>query len=164
MSRVAVVIWTLLRVVAAVLLAGWAASHLRLVDHFIGFGLPEWLKPLGVLLLLIGGAIVLLCGGMLSTPGILPTKFVALGPFRYVRNPMSLGAVTMMFGLALLCRSISILLFSAILFLALHGIVVFWEESFLEKRYGESYLRYKHSVNRWLPTFRHRLGGALRRD
>lgn len=50
---------------------------------------------------------------------------------------MSLGLVTTMFGLALFCRSISILLFSAILFFALHGIVVFWEESFLEKRYRE---------------------------
>jgi len=109
----------------------------------------------GDVLLLVGGIVVLLCGGMLSTPGIIPTKFVVLGPFRYVRNPMSLGGVTKIFGLALFCRSISILLFSAILFLALHGIVVFWEESFLEKRYGESYLQYKHSVNRWLPAFKH---------
>jgi protein-S-isoprenylcysteine O-methyltransferase Ste14 len=84
---------------------------------------------------------------MLSTPGTISTKFVVVGPFRYVRNPMSLGGVAMMLGLALFCRSISILLFSAILFLVLHGIVVLWEESFLEKRYGESYLQYKHSVN-----------------
>jgi len=158
MSRVAVVIWTILRVVAAVLFAGWASLHLRLLDRVIGVVLPEWLKPAGMVLLLVGGVVVLLCGGMLSTPGMIPTKFVVLGPFRYVRNPMSLGGVTMMFGLALFCRSISILLFSAILFLTLHGIVVFWEEPFLEKRYGESYLQYKHSVNRWLPTLRHRPG------
>jgi protein-S-isoprenylcysteine O-methyltransferase Ste14 len=164
MSRVAVVIWTILRVVAAVLFLGWAALHLRPLDRVIGVGLPEWLKPAGMALLLVGGVVVLLCGEMLSTPGILPTKFVVLGPFRYVRNPMSLGGVTMMFGLALFFRSISISLFSAILFLALHGIVVFWEESFLEKRYGESYLQYKHSVNRWLPTFRHRPGSDLGHD
>jgi len=156
MSQVAVVVWTILRIGAAVLLAGWAALHLRLLDHFIGFGLPEWLKPLGVLLLLIGGAIVLLCGGMLSTLGIFPTKFVALGPFRYVRNPMSLGAVTMMLGLALFYRSVSILLVAAILFLTLHEIVVLMEEPGLEKRFGESYLQYKHRVNRWVPTFRYR--------
>jgi len=164
MSRVAVVIWTILRVAAAVLLMGWASLHLRRLDGVIGLGLPEWLKPAGMVLLLVGGVVVLLCGGVLSTPGIIPTKFVVFGPFRYVRNPMSLGGVTMMFGLALFCRSISILLFSAILFLALHGIVVLWEESFLEKRYGESYLQYKHSVNRWLPTFQHRPGSNLGRD
>jgi protein-S-isoprenylcysteine O-methyltransferase Ste14 len=117
-----------------------------------------------MVLLLVGGVVVLLCGGMLSTPGMIPTKFVVLGPFRYVRNPMSLGGVTMMLGLALFCRSISILLFSAILFLALHGLVVFWEEPLLEKRFGESYLQYEHSVNRWLPTFRHRPGTNLGRD
>jgi protein-S-isoprenylcysteine O-methyltransferase Ste14 len=111
-----------------------------------------------MMLLLTGGTVVLLCGGMLSTPGIIPTKFVVLGPFRYVRNPMSLGLVTTMFGLALFCRSISILLFSVILFLVLHAIVVLWEESFLEKRYGESYVQYKQSVNRWLPTLGRRPG------
>src|SRR5271165_4220501 len=161
MSRVPVVIWTILRVVVAVLFLGWAALYLRLLDRVIGLGLPEWLKPAGMALLLVGGVVVLLCGGMLNTPGIIPTKFVVVGPFRYVRNPMSLGGVTMTLGLALFCRSISILLFSAILFLALHGIVVLWEESFLEKRYGESYLQYKHSVNRWLPTFRHRPASNL---
>jgi protein-S-isoprenylcysteine O-methyltransferase Ste14 len=158
MSRAPVVIWTILRVVAAVLFLGWAALHLRLLDRVIGLALPEWLKPAGMALLLVGGVVDLLCGGMLSTPGIIPTKFVVLGPFRYVRNPMSLGGVTMMVGFALFCRSVSILLFSAVLFLVLHGIVVLWEESFLEKRYGESYVLYKHSVNRWLPTFRHRPG------
>lgn len=155
MSRAPVVIWTILRVVAAVLFLGWAALHLRRLDRVIGLGLPEWLKPAGVLLLFVGGVVVLLCGGMLSTPGIIPTRFVVLGPFRYVRNPMSLAGVTMMLGLALFCRSVSILLFSVILFLVLHGIVVLWEESFLEKRYGENYLQYKNSVNRWLPSFRH---------
>jgi hypothetical protein len=66
MSRVPVVIWTLLRVAAAVLLAGWAALHLRLLDGVIGLGLPEWFKPPGMALLLVGGVVVLLCGGMLS--------------------------------------------------------------------------------------------------
>jgi protein-S-isoprenylcysteine O-methyltransferase Ste14 len=154
MSRIAVVIWTILRVIAAVLFAGWAALHLRVLDSVFGVRLPQWIKPVGIVLLLTGGVMVLLCGGMLSTPGIVPKEFVVRGLFRYVRNPMSLGAVTMMFGLALFCRSLSILLFSALLFLLLHIFVVFVEEPGLEKRFGESYLQYKLSVNRWLPTFR----------
>jgi hypothetical protein len=74
MSRVPVVIWTILRVVAAVLFLGWAALHLRLLDRVIGVVLPEWLKPAGMALLLVGGVVVLLCGGMLSTPGIYPNQ------------------------------------------------------------------------------------------
>ena len=64
MSRVPVVIWTILRVVAAVLFLGWAALRLRLLDCVIGVVLPEWLKPAGMALLLVGGVVVLLCGGM----------------------------------------------------------------------------------------------------
>ena len=48
-----------------------------------------------MLFLLIGGLLVLTYGTMLSTPGVLPTEFVVRGPFRYLRSPMSLGAVTM---------------------------------------------------------------------
>ena len=164
MHRKLIVFWTITRVVAAVLFMGWASLRLRRLDPVIGLVLPEWLKPAGMVLLFAGGTVVLLCGGMLSTPGIIPIKFVVVGPFRYMRNPMSLGLVTTMFGLALFCRSISILLFSVTLFLVLHGIVVLWEESFLEKRYGESYVQYKHSVNRWLPIFRHRPSGDVGRD
>jgi len=98
MSRAPVVVWTILRVAAAVPFVGWAALHLRLLDAVIGVTLPEWLTPAGMALLLIGGGVVLVCGGMLNTPGIVPTEFVVRGLFRYVRNPMSLGAVTMMLG------------------------------------------------------------------
>ena len=60
MSRLVVVIWTILRVAAAVLFVGWAALHLRRLDRVIGLGLPEWLKPAGMVLLLVGGVVVLL--------------------------------------------------------------------------------------------------------
>ncbi len=153
MSRVPAVIWTISRVAAAILLVGWIALHLRVLDRAFAVRLPEWLKPAGIVLLFLGGIIVLVCGGMLSTFRIVPTEFVVIGPFRYVRNPMSLGAITMMFGLGLLCRSISILLLSALLFLGMHMFVVFVEEPGLEKRFGANYLRYKQSVNRWLPKF-----------
>jgi protein-S-isoprenylcysteine O-methyltransferase Ste14 len=78
---------------------------------------------------------------------------VALGPFRYVRNPMSLGWVIFMLGLGLYKSSVLVILFAAALFSFLHAIVVFVEEPGLEKRFGESYLKYKRSVPRWLPQF-----------
>jgi hypothetical protein len=55
-------------------------------------------------------AMVLICGAMLSTRGIgtlggeqwfMPREFVATGPFRFVRNLMSLGGVVLMTGIAL---------------------------------------------------------------
>ncbi|HXC42086.1 MAG TPA: isoprenylcysteine carboxylmethyltransferase family protein [Candidatus Dormibacteraeota bacterium] len=115
----------------------------------------------GLVLATLGGFLVLLCGGLLSTRGILetpgdrwfPKEFVALGPFRYVRNPMSLGWVIFMLGLGLYESSVLMILFAVVLFSFLHAIVVFVEEPGLEKRFGESYLEYKRSVPRWLPQF-----------
>ena len=80
---------------------------------------------------------------------------MAFGPFRYLRNPMSLGAVIAMLGLGLYESSVLILLLALALFLFFHVIVVCVEEPGLEKRFGESYRDYKRSVNRWLP----KLGG-----
>jgi protein-S-isoprenylcysteine O-methyltransferase Ste14 len=151
MSRIFIVAWTVIRVAVVVLCVGWLLLHLRVLDRVIGFSLPAWPRPLGLALLLAGGCMVLYCATLLRTPGIVPTEFVALGPFRYVRNPMSLGAVTMMLGLALFCRSISLLIFSAIFFTVMHGFVVLVEEPGLEKRFGHPYLQYKQSVNRWIP-------------
>ena len=104
---------------------------------------------------------ILACGGSLSTRGILsmpgerllPQEFVAFGPFRIVRNPMSLGFVILMLGLGLYASSLSILVFASALFLFLHLVVVYVEEPGLEKRFGETYREYKRSVHRWLPGF-----------
>jgi protein-S-isoprenylcysteine O-methyltransferase Ste14 len=116
----------------------------------------------GVLFLISGGVLVLTCGGILSTRGIhetpgdrfFPKEFVVFGPFRYLRNPMSLGGVILMLGLGLYESSISILLLAA-LFLCLHLLVVYVEEPGLEERFGQPYRECKRSVNRWLP----RIGG-----
>ncbi len=82
---------------------------------------------------------------------LFPKEFVAFGPFRYLRNPMSLGAVIFMVGLGLYESSVSILLFAAAMFLFLHLLVVYVEEPGLERRFGESYREYKRTINRWFP-------------
>ena len=79
---------------------------------------------------------------------------MAFGPFHYVRNPMSLSAVIVIFGLGLYESSMAILLFALAAFLFFHLVVVYVEEPGLEKRFGESYRAYKRSVHRWLPKFR----------
>ena len=158
MKRETLIVWTLAKVTCVVLFAGWCALHLRRFDPYFGIRLPGWSRGIGWIFLVVGGALVLTCGGILSTRGItepgsrlFPKEFVAFGPFRYTRNPMSLGAVTLIAGLGLFERSISILLLGLALFLVFHLVVVYMEEPGLERRFGESYLAYKGSVNRWLP-------------
>jgi protein-S-isoprenylcysteine O-methyltransferase Ste14 len=64
---------------------------------------------------------------------------------------MSFGATALFAGVGLWLRSISILLFSAILFLIFHCVAVRVEEPGLEKRFGNSYVVYKRTVGRWIP-------------
>src|SRR5262249_24008 len=102
----------------------------------------------------------LICAAMLSARGIgtlggeewfMPREFVATGPFRFVRNPMSLGGMVLMAGIALWHRSAFGLGLAAGLCLVCHLMVVYWEEPGREKRFGDSYREYRRNVRRWVP-------------
>jgi protein-S-isoprenylcysteine O-methyltransferase Ste14 len=144
-------------------LAGWLALWLRSLDPRLGLELPVWTLVPGVLVLIAGVALalastlLLLSAGLGSSRGkdfIWTTKFVAVGPFRHVRNPMSLGAVMYLVGLGLILQSGSVLTFAALLFVICNLFVIFIEEPGLEQRFGQSYLEYKCQVHRWLPKWR----------
>src|SRR5947199_228504 len=78
-------------------------------------------------------------------------EFVAQGPYKYVRNPMYVGGLGVLAGFGLYQRSLAIVLFALVFLCCAHLFVVFYEEPGLERRFGQSYLDYKRSVNRWLP-------------
>jgi protein-S-isoprenylcysteine O-methyltransferase Ste14 len=135
---------------------------LRPLDRYVGFELPGSGRIPGLLMITLGGGLVLRCGGILARVGILespgsrmfPREFIVTGPFRIIRNPMSFGATALFAGLGLWLRSISILLFSAILFLIFHFVAVRIEELGLERRFGSSYVAYKRMVGRWFPRLK----------
>jgi protein-S-isoprenylcysteine O-methyltransferase Ste14 len=142
---------------------GWSAGYLRPVDASLGVDLPRWVQVPGIVAVAAGAILVLVCGMILSTRGIgtlrgeewfMPREFVATGPFRFVRNPMSLGGAVLMTGIALTHRSTLALVLAAALFVVFHLVVVFLEEPGLEKRFGESYREYRRHVRRWLPRLR----------
>ncbi len=76
---------------------------------------------------------------------------VAVGPYRYVRNPMISGVATMLSGEALLFGSWVLALWALLFVLVNHVYFLVSEEPGLEQRFGESYRTYKASVPRWLP-------------
>jgi protein-S-isoprenylcysteine O-methyltransferase Ste14 len=164
MKTPGIVIWTIAKVTMVLFVGGWCALWLRRFDRYLPLAPPASGRPFGIALMTVGGFLVLTCGAILSTRGIgerghrlFPREFVAFGPFRYVRNPMSFGVVALLCGLGLLERSLSLLLFAALLLLVLHVVVVVLEEPGLEKRFGNSYRSYKQSVNRWLPWYRRKI-------
>ena len=149
---------SLIYVPAFILFFGWIALSVRVYDERIGLLLPLWTKPTGIVLMIIGGTLALICVIAFiirgkGTPAVFdpPTEFIAIGPYKYVRNPMYIGGFILLFGFGLYHHSISILILSVILIFLFHLFVVLAEEPQLENRFGESYVAYKNSVNRWMP-------------
>lgn len=153
---------------AFVALWWWIVDAARQLDPRLGVTLPTWAPVLGLALVVAGAAVALWCvlafallGKGTPAPFDAPREFVAAGPYRFVRNPMYLGAAAVLAGAGLLLRSPAAAAV-AILFLALaHAFVLLYEEPTLERRFGESYRRYKGRVPRWLPPLpgRGRKGG-----
>jgi protein-S-isoprenylcysteine O-methyltransferase Ste14 len=149
---------SLIYVPAFILFFGWIALRVRVYDKDIGL-LPEWTLLPGIVLMIIGGMLCLVCVGIFivkgkGTPAVFdpPTEFVAIGPYKYVRNPMYIGGFILLIGFGLFHRSLSILILFIVLFFLFHLFVVFVEEPQLEKRFGKSYIEYKNSVKRWIPN------------
>ena len=78
------------------------------------------------------------------------SKLVTGGPFCYTRNPGYLSMAMIYAGLACLANAFwAILLLPATLLVIQHGMIE-REERYLERKFGEEYLRYKARVQRWI--------------
>jgi protein-S-isoprenylcysteine O-methyltransferase Ste14 len=156
------IVWTVIRVAAAVFFAAWPVLYLRRWDHLFRFSLPAWLKMPGAVMICAGAIAVLATAVSLAPRGILeqsgdrltPRSLAISGPFQYSRNPMSLGVVVLFAGLGLFCLSPFVLLFAFLLFILLHLLVVYVEEPKLRSRFGELYREYEQRTNRWCPSVR----------
>jgi protein-S-isoprenylcysteine O-methyltransferase Ste14 len=112
----------------------------------------------GVALLAAGGVLAAMCvfnfavtGQGTPAPFDAPREFVAVGPYRFVRNPMYIGGALMIAGFGLYQRSISIVVFAAVFVGIAHLFVLIYEEPTLADRFGDSYRAYKRTTHRWLP-------------
>ena len=80
-----------------------------------------------------------------------PQKLVVVGLYRYTRNPMYVGVLTLVGGWALLFASPLLAFYTVILAIAFHIRVVVREEPWLERQFGDEWHRYRTEVNRWWP-------------
>ena len=106
----------------------------------------------------IGAAIALWCvftfafiGKGTPAPFDPPRRLVIRGPYRFVRNPMYIGAGIALAGAALFYQSLSILIYAGLFFLATHLFVVLYEEPILRQTFGSEYEAYCRQVRRWWP-------------
>jgi len=81
-----------------------------------------------------------------------PSRFVAEGPYRWVRNPVAASVVGMILGEAVAASSTGILLLFVAAIPLAHLQVVLLEEPLLRKRFGLPYEDYLYRVPRWIPS------------
>jgi protein-S-isoprenylcysteine O-methyltransferase Ste14 len=79
-----------------------------------------------------------------------PTRIVTSGVFQRTRNPIYLGMVLLCAGIAFLADSLWLMVIVPLLAVVLQKGVIEPEEFYLEKNFGEEYLRYKEQVRRWI--------------
>jgi protein-S-isoprenylcysteine O-methyltransferase Ste14 len=88
-----------------------------------------------------------------GTPGLwdAPSRVVATGPYRWVRNPIYIGALLVVLGESWLFLSPPLLVYAGAMAVFCHLFVTGYEERTLSRRFGRAYLEYRRTVPRWIP-------------
>ena len=130
------------------------------------FGIGSFYYGLGST---ITGVIAIIAGGILAfwtiviqirlasgTPfPMLPTKkLLIIGPFKYCRNPMTLGTIIAYVGISILMGSFAALIAVAGFAAILIGYLKIVEEKELTMRFGNEYIEYKKKTPFIIPFIR----------
>jgi|SRR5262249_46155924 len=135
----------------------------------VGFLLPWWIASadrargpgwpvLGGLVAAVGAALLLRCvrdfyvaGKGTLAPWDPPRRLVVVGLYRYTRNPMYIGVLTLVLGWSLLLGSRALGVYLVVLAIGFHLRTILYEEPRLSELFGDDFQRYCAAVPRWLP-------------
>jgi len=78
------------------------------------------------------------------------TTIVESGPYRFTRNPIYLGMLLSLIGLAIAFDNFWLLMMLVPFAIVIRYGVVAREEAYLERKFGEVYRGYRSRVRRWL--------------
>ncbi|WP_419949113.1 methyltransferase family protein [Candidatus Palauibacter sp.] len=113
---------------------------------------------LALLLLGLGAAIFLRCawdfvvsGRGTPAPMDQPRRLVIQGLYRYSRNPMYVGVLSIIAGWAVLFGAGILAGYGVAWFIIFSLFVRFYEEPHLTRKFGDEYVAYRERVGRWLP-------------
>jgi len=139
-------------------LAPWWISRWHLQPPFLGL---TWFRVAGAALIALGTPMLLDSFARFALQGVgtpapvFPTQhLVVTGLYRYVRNPMYVGVVSVITGQALLLGNARVLSYGALVCLAFHLFVIGYEEPKLRRTFGAEYEKFCANVPRWIPRLR----------
>ena len=75
-----------------------------------------------------------------------PKELVAVGFYRYVRNPMYVGVLLILIGHFLWFKNVGLIVYTAVAFLIVHLFVTLYEEPTLRRKFGAGYEEYLKKV------------------
>jgi protein-S-isoprenylcysteine O-methyltransferase Ste14 len=148
----------------------YATLFIGLVLVFVPTRLLSWsgiVQPRVIGLAQVGGMIIGAAGVVVAVwcvitfaldgrgtpaPFDAPRRLVIRDPYRFVRNPMYIGAGLALVGAALFYLTLQLLGYAVLFILVTHLFVIFYEEPTLQRTFGEEYAVYCRGVRRWLPT------------
>lgn len=147
--------------VVAFVVPAWLAS----IDRSRGEGWAAGWAAVGV------GAIILLwcvrdfyvAGKGTLAPWDPPRRLVVVGLYRFLRNPMYVGVLTLVLGWSVVLGSPLLLVYCLCLAIGFHLRTVLAEEPYLAAHFGEEWTQYRAAVRRWWPRTSPWRGGAHRR-
>lgn len=112
----------------------------------------------GWIVLAAGACIVIVCvrdflviGRGTLAPWDPPRKLVIVGLYRHVRNPMYVGVLALMAGVAICTGSPAVLVYAIGAAVVVHLRVIFYEEPHLRGLFGADWDDYAKKVSRWRP-------------
>ena len=135
------------------------AMTLMLALHFlfpVARLIPSPWNALGVILLLLGIDLELTADGLLHKLGTTvnpdqePSILVTTGVYAISRNPMYLGFVLLLAGIAAILGTLTPFLILPVFTEVIDKMFVSLEESRLEQKFGPAFLAYRQKVRRWI--------------
>lgn len=104
----------------------------------------------GLIIMLVCIVSFALIGGGTLSPADPTKKLVAVGLYRFSRNPMYIGVMMMLIGEAVFFQSVALWGYSLCVFIAFNIFIIRVEEPRLRRDFGETYGKYCERVRRWM--------------
>jgi len=155
------VFWRILKTgIFTLVLPGTVGLYVPQLLKSAPHNLPPFFEWMGVVLFLCGAAIYLWCAWDFVSKGLgtpapidAPRVLVVKGLYRFTRNPMYVGVLSVILGQALYYGSAVVALYGCVVFAAFYLFVLFYEEPTLRRLFGAQYEAYCRTVPRWLVRF-----------
>ena len=104
----------------------------------------------GVALAVWGAGVFAAQGTEIAPASVLNKRLVTDGPFGFTRNPMYLGLVLAMVGVAFYMGTLPFFVVPVLVFLLCNLVFIPFEEAKMQRQHGSPYTDYLRRVRRWI--------------